>query len=66
MESKRNEVKHTRIYDVEHAQVTLALETTVLVKQKKTNKFSTNFSPIPYTVVRVKGSKLVARNGTSI
>ena len=37
---------------------------TVLVKEKKRNKFSTNFSPIPYTVVRVKGSKIVARNGT--
>ncbi len=37
---------------------------TVLVKQKKRNKFSTNFSPTPYTVVRVKGSKIVARNGT--
>ena len=37
---------------------------TVLVKEKKRNKFSTNFSPIPYTVVRVKGSKILARNGT--
>ena len=37
---------------------------TVLVKQKKTNKFSTNFSPIPHTVVRVKGSKIVARSGS--
>ena len=31
---------------------------TALVKRKKTNKFSTNFSPIWYTVVRVKGSKI--------
>jgi hypothetical protein len=32
------------------------------VRQKKTNKFSTNFSPTPYTIVAIKGSKLVARN----
>ena len=37
---------------------------TVLVKQKKTNKFSTNFAPTPYTVVRVKGSKIVTRSGS--
>ena len=37
---------------------------TVLVKQKKRNKFSTNFSPTPYTVVGVKESKIIARNGT--
>jgi hypothetical protein len=34
----------------------------VLVRQKKTNKFSTNFSPTPYTIVAIKGSKVVARN----
>ena len=37
---------------------------TVLVKQKKTNKFSTNFAPTAYTVVRVKGSKIVARRSS--
>ena len=37
---------------------------TMLVKKKKRNKFLTNFSPIPYTVVRVTGSKIVAHNGT--
>jgi hypothetical protein len=34
----------------------------VLVRQKKTNKFSTNFSPTPYTIVAIKWSKVVARN----
>ena len=34
----------------------------VLVRQQKTNKFSTNFSPIPYTIIAIKGSKKVARN----
>ena len=34
------------------------------MKEKRRNKFSTNISPIPYTVVRVKGSKILARNGT--
>ena len=35
---------------------------TVLVKQKKQNKFSTIFAATPYTVVSVKGSKVVAEN----
>ena len=35
---------------------------TVLVKQKKQNKFSTTFAATPYTVVSIKGSKVVAEN----
>ncbi|CAB3993128.1 Retrovirus-related Pol poly from transposon [Paramuricea clavata] len=34
----------------------------VLVKQGKRNKLSTNFSPQPYTVTAIKGSKVVAEN----
>ena len=34
----------------------------VLVKQQKHNKLSTNFSPQPYTVTAIKGSKVVAEN----
>jgi uncharacterized membrane protein len=34
----------------------------VLVKQQKRNKLSTNFSPQPYTVTAIKGSKVVAEN----
>ena len=35
---------------------------TVLVKQSKQNKFSTNFAVTPYTVTSIKGSKVVAEN----
>ena len=35
---------------------------TVLVKQKKQNKLSTNFATTPYTVTTVKGTKVVAEN----
>ena len=34
---------------------------TVLVRQKKVNKFSTYFEPTPYEVVLVKGSMISAR-----
>ena len=34
----------------------------VLVKQRKHNKLATNFSPKPYTVIAIKGSKVVAEN----
>ncbi len=63
--SKRNKAEHTLTHDEGHTRVTnISVGDTVLVKQKKRNKFSTNFSPTPYTVVRVKESKIVARNGT--
>jgi hypothetical protein len=34
----------------------------VLVKQQRHNKLATNFSPEPYTVIAIKGSKVVAKN----
>ena len=37
---------------------------TVLVRQKKGNRLSTNFSSTPYIVVAVKGSKVTAQNGS--
>eukprot|EP00794_Sanderia_malayensis_P019767 gene19767-biopygen16415 len=40
---------------------------TVLIKQTKTNKLSTNFGTTPYTVISVKGSRITAeRNGHKI
>ena len=36
---------------------------TVICKQNKQNKFSTKFEANPYTVVTVKGSKIVAKRG---
>ena len=34
----------------------------VIVKQKKTNKLSTNFATTPYTVISINGSTIVAGN----
>ena len=34
----------------------------VLVRQQKTNKFATNFSPILYSIITTKGSKVVVSN----
>ena len=42
----------------------LKVEDVVLMKQRKINKFSVTFDPVPFKVVRVKGSMItVTRNG---
>ena len=42
----------------------LKVDDVVLMKQRKINKFSTTFDPVPFKVVRVKGSMItVTRNG---
>ena len=35
---------------------------TVLVKQKKLNKFTTPFSPVPHIIVKMKGSMIIAKS----
>ena len=45
---------------------TLCVGDTVLVRQKKLNKLSTPFDPLPYTIVQMKGSMVTAkRDGTN-
>ena len=40
---------------------------TVLVKKPKANKLSTNFDPLPYKIIEIKGTKITAsRNGHDI
>ena len=42
----------------------LKVDDVVLMKQRKINKYSTTFDPVPFKVVRVKGSMItVTRNG---
>ena len=41
---------------------TIRIGDLVLVKQQRHNKLATNFSPEPYTVIAIKGSKVVAKN----
>ena len=35
---------------------------TVICQQKKQNKLSTRFNPVPYTVIKSKGTRITARN----
>ena len=41
---------------------TIRIGDLVLVKQQRHNKLATNFSPEPYTVIAIKGSKVIAKN----
>ena len=38
---------------------------TVLVRQKRINKLSSTYNKHPYTIVKIKGSMITARNATS-
>ena len=35
---------------------------TVICQQNKQNKLSTRFNPVPYTVIKIKGTRITARN----
>ena len=59
----RKEKGNTYAYQRRRAKTSLLqVGDKVLVKQRKMNKFSTNFNTTPYTIVAVRGSRLTAEN----
>ena len=63
MKQRQEKVKVYADKTLRAKKINLEVGDTVLVRQSKTNKFSTLYDPQPYTVISIKGSSVTARRG---